>query len=230
MAQRNAHGSLLHERTCETCGTTWQTTRPEARFCTAKCKGVHLSTLNQRKCPPPDDHPVLLAIAAIKLREQQEREASKPAPYAWRTARECPGCACWFTPLRTSTALCCSTRCARRVAKRRRRARERNTLNDWRWSDFMRVAQRFDFCCAYCGTNPGQLEPDHVVPLSRGGADAVSNLLPSCHQCNADKNARTLTEWAEWRAVRGKPARVTTWRMGDPRYVHLCIAQPSAVA
>ena len=36
---------------------------------------------------------------------------------------------------------------------------------------------------------------DHVVPLSRGGMDDDSNLIPICLSCNTTKNDRTLIEW-----------------------------------
>lgn len=92
------------------------------------------------------------------------------------------------------------------------------------WSDFMRIAQRFAFRCAYCGEKPTQLEPDHVVPLSRGGDNSASNLLPTCHLCNCDKSDHLLTEWDESRRERGLPARQTAWAPEDRRYYHLAQA------
>lgn len=37
-----------------------------------------------------------------------------------------------------------------------------------------------------------RLEPDHVVPLSRGGSGAINNIQPLCRSCNARKHARTI--------------------------------------
>lgn len=87
----------------------------------------------------------------------------------------------------------------------------------------MRIAQRFAFRCAYCDAmpEPGLLHPDHVVPLSRGGPNTVSNLLPSCNRCNGDKRDLSLAEWAEDRARRGLTARRTSWGMEDRRFMHL---------
>jgi len=47
--------------------------------------------------------------------------------------------------------------------------------------------------CFYCG-NPGG-EVDHVIPLSRGGAHSIGNLVPACRSCNSSKNNRFITEW-----------------------------------
>jgi 5-methylcytosine-specific restriction endonuclease McrA len=47
--------------------------------------------------------------------------------------------------------------------------------------------------CVYCGAAAAAV--DHVRPLSRGGAEHVSNLVPACQRCNSSKNNRLLTEW-----------------------------------
>jgi 5-methylcytosine-specific restriction endonuclease McrA len=85
----------------------------------------------------------------------------------------------------------------------------------------MRVARGFGYCCAYCGTKPDRLDPDHVVPLKRGGHNVLSNLLPACNSCNSDKRDLLLKEWPADRERRGLPARATTWAEDDPRYYHL---------
>ncbi len=47
--------------------------------------------------------------------------------------------------------------------------------------------------CVYCG-GPAQTH-DHVVPLSRGGADAERNIVLACFWCNRSKSNRTPEEW-----------------------------------
>jgi len=49
--------------------------------------------------------------------------------------------------------------------------------------------------CQYCGRPAPDGEPDHILPLARGGADALTNLVWSCQDCNRSKGARTLREW-----------------------------------
>lgn len=212
----------MYERTCVTCAGSWLTPRPEARFCTAKCKGVHLSSLNLKTCKLPDDHPVMRGIAAAREEARREAQAKRDAAaFAWRTARECPGCACQFTPLYTPNAIACSKRCARRVHRWRRRASETKALGSFTWSEFMQIARRFDYSCAYCGDKDATLEPEHVIPLSRGGNNSTTNLLPSCRPCNGDKSAQLLHEWAASRTRRGLPPRATNWHPDDRRYWHL---------
>ena len=49
--------------------------------------------------------------------------------------------------------------------------------------------------CAYCGGEATGW--DHVVPLARGGAHTVANLVPSCWDCNHRKN-RYPVEATPW--------------------------------
>ncbi|MFD0276205.1 HNH endonuclease [Kitasatospora sp. NPDC127111] len=44
------------------------------------------------------------------------------------------------------------------------------------------------FGCFYCDGPLTVMELDHVIPLSRGGADATSNLVPACSPCNGTKS------------------------------------------
>lgn len=78
-----------------------------------------------------------------------------------------------------------------------RRARKFNnpgyvevTEKDWR--DILRIHRH---ACVYCGRDDVPLERDHVIPLSRGGRHAPSNLAPACEFCNSSKNNLFVTEW-----------------------------------
>ncbi len=55
---------------------------------------------------------------------------------------------------------------------------------------------RDDHLCMYCGRQlPGRLlTRDHLVPLSRGGADCWSNVVAACRGCNHAKGSRTPDE------------------------------------
>jgi len=73
---------------------------------------------------------------------------------------------------------------------------QRRRLHESKWGPIRtQIFERDDYTCQYCGDRGGQLECDHVVPLSRGGPDTLDNLLTACFQCNRSKGSKTLEEW-----------------------------------
>ncbi len=55
--------------------------------------------------------------------------------------------------------------------------------------------------CVYCGSFATRV--DHILPLSRGGNEVESNLVPACALCNESKGAKLLTEWIASRVSYG---------------------------
>lgn len=93
----------------------------------------------------------------------------------------------------------------------------------------MRIFISFGRTCAYCMTVvDGDPDPDHVLPLSRGGSNDISNILPCCSLCNSDKRDLTLEEWSEDRKRRGKPPVRCNGADEGPPWSHLWIRQPSS--
>lgn len=121
----------------------------------------------------------------------------------------------------------CSPRCKAANSRRLRRAREHGAHGQFTWTQVMGLFLVFDRCCAYChSTIEGQPDPDHVVPLSRGGANSIHNILPACRACNSDKRDLRLDEWAADRARRGLPPVTTSWPASDRRYLHITSVLP----
>lgn len=58
------------------------------------------------------------------------------------------------------------------------------------------ILARDGYTCQYCGLTlaAGRLTVDHVLPQSRGGAWAWTNLVAACPVCNAAKADRTPEE------------------------------------
>lgn len=56
------------------------------------------------------------------------------------------------------------------------------TLGEWE-----QVKRDFKYCCAHCHQNK-KLTKDHIIPLSRGGTNYISNIQPLCQSCNSIKN------------------------------------------
>ena len=73
-----------------------------------------------------------------------------------------------------------------RVINRQKRVRERGTYSLQDWKD---LKQKHGFRCLHCGRQEPEIKltRDHIVPLSRGGLNIISNLQPLCQPCNSRK-------------------------------------------
>lgn len=56
------------------------------------------------------------------------------------------------------------------------------------------LLQRYGNVCYYCGcvTGKDNLQMDHIIPRSRGGTNAIGNLVLSCPDCNKVKANKFL--------------------------------------
>ena len=60
------------------------------------------------------------------------------------------------------------------------------TAEDWK-----NIMRDYNYKCVYCGRG-GRLTMDHIVPLIKGGAHDVDNIVPACMDCNRKKNSKDL--------------------------------------
>lgn len=58
------------------------------------------------------------------------------------------------------------------------------------------VFKRDSFTCQYCGQSAPQviLEVDHIIPVSKGGDNDLTNLITSCRDCNRGKSNIELSD------------------------------------
>ena len=60
--------------------------------------------------------------------------------------------------------------------------------------------RRDDFKCRQCGQR-GRLEAHHIVPLWKGGADTIDNLLTLCRNCHIrlhNPMAQSRRDWLDF--------------------------------
>lgn len=60
-----------------------------------------------------------------------------------------------------------------------------HTKHEW-----LELCCKYDYKCVRCGKQ-GVLTKDHIIPITRGGSDDISNIQPLCARCNSVKHART---------------------------------------
>lgn len=189
-ARAKAAGASCHQ--CGTGLTGYQT-----KYCAQSCR---LAATPTRQAPAP---PVKQAPRPIFISGQC---AWCDAPFLVRTAST------------GSSPMYCTAACKDRAKGARRRAAECSASGVFTWSEVTRLWIDLGKTCAYCReyVSNGDLQPDHVVPLSKGGSNSITNVVPSCGPCNASKNDLTLEAWRDRRARLGLPIRTI-----DPRLQHL---------
>lgn len=185
-------------RTCQWCSSPFETTSYAAKFCTSSCKDraryakhrdTRLALVQKYRQENAD---------AIKQRARERRRAD-PA----KVARQNRESYLRHREKRIAEAAVYQRENPQVVAltRNRRRTAERFKVTQ---RDHRRMLERFRHSCAYCEVrlapwgraNPNSLQWDHVLPLSRGGRDSIGNLIPACRDCNSNKSARLLVEWA----------------------------------
>lgn len=73
-----------------------------------------------------------------------------------------------------------------------------------KWSDVVREdrlqIERGMERCTYCGGGEN-LSFDHLIPVSHGGPNIASNLVPACRTCNSSKGNKDVFQWYAGRDV-----------------------------
>lgn len=138
----------------------------------------------------------------------------------------CGWCGQRFTSTANGHRRHCSYRCVHAAGDARRRARRAGATGEFTWAEITRLWLAFGRACAYCRQPTSEYEPDHVVPLSKGGSNALPNLLPCCPTCNRQKRAHLLPEWMQWRTERGMQP-YTPWVHEPHLYTHLTTPLPT---
>lgn len=72
-----------------------------------------------------------------------------------------------------------------------RNKRSRNAPGNFTKEEFDDLCESVGGICLCCGKK-SKLTVDHVVPLSRGGSNDISNIQPLCASCNSKKRTKTI--------------------------------------
>jgi 5-methylcytosine-specific restriction endonuclease McrA len=76
----------------------------------------------------------------------------------------------------------------------KRRARKKAAEGTFTEAEWEALKRKYHYKCLCCGKGEPEirLEPDHVVPLSKGGSNWISNIQPLCKRCNDRKKTQEI--------------------------------------
>lgn len=73
----------------------------------------------------------------------------------------------------------------------KKRELKQNAEGSFTSKEWEELCIKFDYRCACCKQEK-PLTVDHIVPLSCGGSDYISNIQPLCRSCNSFKRNKTI--------------------------------------
>ncbi len=84
-----------------------------------------------------------------------------------------------------------------RALKQRRRAHEKGAEGSYTGNEWRELCRLYNHTCLACGRREPniKLTPDHVIPLSKGGNNYITNIQPLCYSCNSGKGNRTAIDY-----------------------------------
>jgi hypothetical protein len=169
---KSVRKTMRYRRTCTQCGKVWMSTVATKTHCSAVCVRVSLgllpSTLRSRFSAP-----------------------GRSRGICCKCGEDCESFVC--------------TECLKmnkRIARQRYRMRRRGATGLGRY-DPKAVARADGWLCYLCGgsvaphlwglMNPNAPSIDHVIPISKGGMDCISNVRLTHLLCNMRKGAKVVT-------------------------------------
>ena len=151
-------------------------------------EAIALQLALQRACQSPT---VIELLARAQRLYWRENPGSKPCDPQQIERRKVRARVLWRLEYQISPDL----RLYHREKSRRRKAQDRGQMP--LQVPVKALRQRFnDFGnrCAYCGQE-GDMQIEHVEPISEGGAHDIGNIVPACWPCNSSKRTSEMEPW-----------------------------------
>ena len=78
------------------------------------------------------------------------------------------------------------------AAGHRRRSRKLAADGNFTSGEWLELCEKCDYTCLRCRKKGLELTMDHVIPLSKGGSNWISNIQPLCGLCNSIKGTKSI--------------------------------------
>jgi len=163
ISEKNFERLKAQIKECEVCGTTFSPYRSTSKYCCRKCNYKARNSRQTRR-----------EYMASYMRGYYQTEVGKEKVRAKNKK--------WLESPRG--------RVFRKNDKARRRGAEGSFTSDyWQW-----LIGRTQGYCFGCGKRFDivEIEPDHILPISRGGKNVDWNIQPLCQSCNRHKSKQLM--------------------------------------
>jgi 5-methylcytosine-specific restriction endonuclease McrA len=163
---------------CEHCKTTFEPKkrgRRKPRFCTPRCQNRQWTAQHSAE-----------QRAIWRAAYERNKEKKKAAVRAYQGLNP-------QVHKRSYQKYCQTERgiLANRQKARSYRARRLGAIGTHNDVEFYDLCEQYGFVCLACGSRDS-LTRDHVIPLSKGGSDEITNIQPLCHRCNSGKRDKAI--------------------------------------
>jgi 5-methylcytosine-specific restriction endonuclease McrA len=82
----------------------------------------------------------------------------------------------------------------KKMKKRERRCREMKADGSFILAEWELLKKQYGYRCPSCKRKQPEieLEPDHIIPLIKGGSNYIENIQPLCRNCNSKKHTKII--------------------------------------
>jgi 5-methylcytosine-specific restriction endonuclease McrA len=195
------------QRTCSACGLSkpLNSIHFEAHTCGFRrvCRACRCAQSKSYPCRrnfsrTPEQQAVRNADSRAYRRENPEKDAERKRIYRKARKPQLAQYARLYRAIRPEVTA---------VTGARKRAVFNNVPNRITAEELFAQRQAQNSKCFYCGSkfedSRGRRPTvDHIIPLHRGGANTIQNIVYACESCNLSKGKRTPWEWRSQKSAK----------------------------